>query len=161
MRILKTKNDWKGLNEAAWAASVYGEWERVNSLSQLLNCTPVFYGYENVDGYAEYGVAVYINGKKQLEEKYEYGHANNHTPTDFEDAPTIVEQIAGKDVKFLSIVVWVDDSYNKEKWEREFIIELQPLDIKKIRRRVEDTLRKTTDANLIVRLANELNVKLI
>lgn len=161
MKVLKSRKDWQELNQAAYAASVYGEWEKVNDIGALLKMKPYMEGYENVDGSCEKGVFVYIAGKEQLDYEYFYRHGDTRLPEEYEDAPTIGEQIVGKKVKFLEVVIWVDNSYDNEKWEKSFIVELIPLDIKKIRRRVEDALRKTNDTNLIVRLANELGVKLV
>ena len=135
-----------------------------DSLEDILKATPGTYYWEGVGGSTEDGisaVAVLKDGnKKALDESNEYENANGAKTVE-DPIPTIGEQISGLDVvgleiKAVSIHTWNDT----EDFEGEFYIPLQPLDVKRIRRRVEDALRKTTDATTVCNLALKLGCKL-
>ena len=87
-------------------------------------------------------------------------HACSYDKTDESFAPTIGEQIAGMSVKALIFRTENFCSY-QDGYDEEFseILYLVPPDYKKIRRRVEEHLRKSGDAE-IFRLAVLAGVKI-
>ena len=103
--------------------------------------------------------AVFCNGdRKELEYSYHYGDANEYTPDIDGDAPTIGEQIANMDVSALIFRRIHKNQNEDEDWEE--YLPIEPLDWRKIRRRVEDTLRKTEDREKLFHFAQVLNVKI-
>ena len=96
----------------------------------------------------------------RLEESYKQEHACSYDKTTEQDAPTIGEQIAGKEVKAL---IFHRDAYcsYQDGQDEDFkeILYLIPPDYKKIRRRLEDRLRKAGNDE-IFRLAVLAGVKI-
>ncbi len=95
-----------------------------------------------------------------LEESYRMEHACSYDKTEESFAPTVGEQISGLNVKALIFHTENFCSY-QDGYDEEFseILYLIPPDYKKIRRRLEDRLRKAGDDE-IFRLAVSAGVKI-
>lgn len=95
-----------------------------------------------------------------LEESYRMEHACSYDKTEESFAPTVGEQISGLNVKALIFHTENFSSY-QDGYDEEFseILYITPPDYKKIRRRVEEHLRKSGDAE-IFRLAVLAGVKI-
>jgi hypothetical protein len=132
------------------------------SIDDVLRHTPhtsiwTWSGGRNEDGLF---VTAHLNDGKAVDLKTEidHGDAMNTIPDYHEDAPTIGEQIADLDVVALSFR-WVNVNQNEdEEWEE--YLPIVPPDWGKLRRRVEDALRKTSDKSVLFSFANKLNVKI-
>ena len=74
-------------------------------------------------------------------------------------ADTIGVQVAGLEVEALIFSYMVDNQNESE--EIEEYLPLAPIDWGKLRRRVEDALRKSTDRATLFEFAQKLNVKII
>ena len=141
---------------------IAGEFD-LRNLDEVLSLTPFSRYFEGQAGSSVDRlrvIATIEDGEEfTLSEAWEQAHASNYDPTTSSDAPTIGEQIAGREV-----VRQVFDRLDRADWREESkysetLLLIQP-DWTKVRRRVEDALRKTTDHVSLYRLAVELGVKI-
>ena len=104
-------------------------------------------------------IAVLSDGSQvKLEESLHVGYASNYQRDYDEEASSIGEQIAGRDVNAL-IFERVVDNQNEDRKEEAYLPIQQP-DWKIVRRRIEDALRKNTDKTVLFSFAQRLNVKI-
>lgn len=96
--------------------------------------------------------------QKELDTALHIGDGSNYVKDTVKDAPCIGEQIANLDVNALIFHRIVDNQNFDEDYEEYLPVE-NP-DWKKVRRRVEDALRKTSNKEVLFSFAQKLNVKI-
>jgi hypothetical protein len=144
-----------------------GRGNRIETYEDLLHQIPYDEKWEGCAGYSR--AALLVNavfqdgGKKELECQSIYRHASNHDPDQVGgEPPTIGEQIASLDVTGLEVTVISECTYRDDDndFRDEWYVPVKPLDVKRIRRRVEDRLRKLNDPQTICNLALQLGCKI-
>jgi len=144
------------------------------SLQDVLSLTPFDRRWEGQAGTSQDSLSITVNFASSpqefhyLEEEFLQEHACNHEPTTGHSAPTIGEQLTYWEqekgcvavslelhrIKFCS---YQDEQGNDDYWE---FLPLTPIDWGKLRRRIEDTLRKTQDKQVLFFVAQYLNCKI-
>jgi hypothetical protein len=135
--------------------------EDLNSLQDVLSFTPFarYWNYCDGDQVDRLRVtAITPQGNFDLKEAVHQGYANNHTPDWDEPAPTIGEQIADKGVTALIFTRRILDQ-NEDSEYSEYLTIQEP-DWTKVRRRIEDALRKNADNATLFYVAQKLSVKI-
>ena len=103
--------------------------------------------------------AILADGSEiELEEECHQGFASNHQPDIDNPADTIGVQIANMDVSAL-VFRRVIFNQNEDSEYSEYLVIIPP-DWRKLRRRVEDALRKTSDKATLFSFAQKLNIKI-
>ena len=137
---------------------------RLKGIDDVMSFTPFCREWEGQAGHSSDALHVTAvladDTEVRLNEAYESAHACSYDKTTTTDATTIGEQVAGLDIKALifhrDAYVSYQDGGDEDYKE---ILYLKPPDFKKIRRRVEDHLRKSNDPE-IFRLAVLAGVKI-
>jgi hypothetical protein len=144
----------------------------LKTIEELLAATPRCNSWEGCAGESldQWEVtAILENGDEVvLAEKWESAHASNNDPTTSGGALTIGEQITGiltgrilRTVALrLHLIQYVTYRGNEEDVDITEVIPFVEPDWGKIRRRIEDALRKTTNNAILYRIALELGVKI-
>ena len=150
----------KKLMELGSRKGIAGEFG-FNSLQDVIDFTPFVKEHHwmdgtNVDAVAVVATSVYGH-LFALKEAEFVSDANNHIPDRESDAPTIGEQIAGKNVAGLTFIR-TEVNQNYDRLDEEYI-PIVPLDWGKLRRRIEDALRKTNNKAAIFHVDQTLNIK--
>jgi len=169
MKIIETKKDWQEMVDEFWEEIGY---RFPKNLQELFKFTPWSDGWDSSAGSRDEGITVIFileNGEEiEAESSGEMGYGSNHIPNQKWNAPNLGEQIAkieNEGQKIKALKVWGEYYCSWEDYgDREtnlYFIPLKPVDYKKIRRRIEDTLRKTTNKQLLIQIAEILNVKLV
>ena len=141
--------------------NIAGE-RQYTSLDDVLRDTPFCRTWDWSGGRNEDSLRVWAvqkNGiRVELETRIHAGDANNHIPDYDKSAPTIGEQIAKLEVEALIFRLIEKDQNGDNEWEE--YLPITPPDWGKLRRRVEDALRKSTNQESLFAIANRLNVKI-
>ena len=138
---------------------------KFEGIDNVMSFIPFCRDWEGVAGISRDAVHVMAvltdDTKIRLEEAYESAHACSYDKTTVQDAPTVGEQIAG--LGAVKALIFHRDAYcsYQDGGDDDFqeILYLTPPDYKKIRRRLEDRLRKSGDDE-IFRLAVSAGVKI-
>jgi hypothetical protein len=150
---------------------------------EVMGITPYHYNYDCVAGNRVYSIlvtAVMDGSKVELDPIEEFEYANNHTPNTFHDSTKVAQQLAELDGEVKGLIVNgeshsdFDDSeeyiYSDasefenglpdlfEGSEYEIYIPIVPIDWTKVRRRLEDLLRK--DQKAVKKCAALLDINL-
>jgi len=138
------------------------------SLDDVMKLTPFNHTFEGVAGNSRDSLSVDLvlsdGTGYALDSHCEFEHACNYDPTEVREAAPIGEQVTGS---FEGVVALefhrrkfnCNSSPDEEDDYRE-VLYITPPDYGKMRRRVEDCLRKLSDPQKIFRIAVELGVKL-
>jgi hypothetical protein len=131
------------------------------NLTAVMNFTPFIDTWDSVAGSSERSLSVTAiladNTYLPLRQSIDCRYADYRTDYK-ESAPTIGEQIVHLNVKGLEFVLVEDDQNGFEEW-REYL-PLEQIDWAKVRRRIEDALRKTGDPKTLFQFAQKLGIKL-
>ena len=106
--------------------------------------------------------AVLQGGEIPLEQGSISSYGSNAIPDTQQDAPTIGEQLAGIEKTVLGLHFHLHYSCEWEEYREDIheYLPLEPIDWIKLRRRVEDALRKTKDRVILFGFAHSLNCKI-
>lgn len=143
----------------------------IKNFEELLKLHPFCRTWDSVAGCSEDSLSVFVNtdntglqgDRYELNQWIEAGYADPYTKDFEKPAPSIGKAIYSTvNVEYygnpISLELHrVDTDRDLDVWE---YIPLTPPDWKKIRRRVEDALRKTTDNATLFSFAQKLGVKL-
>jgi len=153
----------KELMELGSRKGIAGRYE-LKGLNDVMSFTPFCDEWEGQAGRSRdsvHVVAVLSNGRrKQLDEREILSHASNYEPPQEWTAPTVGEQIAGLPVVALEFTreEYSYDQVEQFSWTETVFVSAP--DWSKVRRRIEDALRKTEDNSRLYKLAVELGVKI-
>jgi len=136
----------------------------IDNEGELLALTPYRHIYtwcdgQNVDSLS--GIAVSDKGKRfKLQQTESASYAENYEPDwEGDPAPTIGEQVAALRGKGQAIKYLILHRYDRiEDYEEYHILSDSCLDLSRIRRRLEDHLRKDTAAMLKAAVANNIRM---
>jgi len=133
---------------------------RFNNIKELMAYIPSMYSYDYCDGRKEEGTSAILIAKDGTRisvtgnDRYEY--ANNYTPNYDCEGTSIGEAIALAKSEIISVEItckyecsWEDDTDGSQFCET-VTIPIRPIDWAKVRRRLEDCLRKDPEALRIV-----------
>lgn len=143
----------------------------IKDLDQLLKMAPFEHTWDSVAGCSEDSLAVFVKtdgaglqgDSYELKQWVQTGYADPYIQDVDEPAPTIGEAIySDTNIEYYGNPIAlelhrVDTDRDVDVWE---YLPLTPPDWRKIRRRIEDALRKTTDNSILFSFAQKLGVKL-
>jgi hypothetical protein len=136
------------------------------------NKIPDFYSKDGSMGFEQSSEEIFLllndGSWHEVTSNYYYESNYAHTPTIDEPGLSVADYISAKGIKTTDIeavvlhkVEFSDWSGQEKEGERETkVFPTKPIDTGKIRRRVEDALRKTNDESTILNLAVRLGVKI-
>ena len=136
----------------------------LRGIDDVMSFTPFFRTYNWCDGQNHEGTRVFarLRGgyEKELKQAGVTSNGDNYIADISTTADTIGGQIAGLDTPVTALVFRYEEwgQNGEDGWEE--YLPIQPVNWPKLRRKVEDALRKSSDKAVLFRVGQSLNVKI-
>ena len=131
-------------------------------IDDVMSFVPFFRTHNWCDGQNHEGTRVIVRlrdgSEKELQQAGTVSDGNNHIADIDTTADTIGVQIAGLDATALVFIYEEWGQNGEDGWEE--YLPIQPVDWTKLRRKVEDALRKSSDKAALFGIAQTLSVKI-
>ena len=135
----------------------------LRGIDDVMSFVPYFRTHSWCDGQNHEGTRVFARlhdgYEKELQQAGTVSNGDNYVADINTTADTIGGQIAGLDVTALIFIYeeW-GQNHGEDRWEE--YLPIQPVDWTKLRRKVEDALRKSNDKAALFGIAQTLSVKI-
>jgi len=140
-------------------------WNNLRGIDDVMSFVPYFRTYNWCDGQNHEGTRVFAQlrdgTERELQQAGTVSNGDNYIADTTTTADTIGGQIAGLGTPVTALIFRYEEwgqNHEEDRWAE--YLPIQPVDWPKLRRKVEDALRKSSDNAKLFGIAQNLSVKI-